>query len=176
MDVGSIRALIREIPDFPEPGVAFKDITPLLADAATLCAAVDLLAVPLLELSVDLVVGVEARGFVLAPLVAQRLGAGFVPVRKAGKLPSAVDRVSYELEYGTAVLEMHADAVRPGSRCVIVDDVVATGGTAEAAAMLLAAQGGDLVAFAFLIELCFLDGRARLARRAPVFSTVCYEA
>ncbi len=163
IDVGYLKERIRDIPDFPRPGVGFKDITPLLADAAAFGACVDLLADHFAERAVDKVVGVEARGFIVAAPIAHRLAAGFVPVRKAGKLPWRVQREEYTLEYGTDVLEVHADAVAPGERVLIVDDVLATGGTAIAAARLAERLGAATVGFGCVIELAFLGGRRRLA-------------
>jgi adenine phosphoribosyltransferase len=154
---------IRDIPDFPKAGVTFKDITPLLGDHDQLRMAVDGLAEPYASQQVSKVVGIEARGFILAAPVALRLGAGFVPVRKAGKLPWHVERITYDLEYGTDTLEVHQSSIEPGERVLIVDDVLATGGTAEATAELIERLGGTVVGLAFLIELGFLDGRDRLA-------------
>jgi adenine phosphoribosyltransferase len=153
---------IRDIPDFPKPGVVFKDITPLLADPVAFAACIDALAAPLDGTEVHKVLGVEARGFIVAAPVAYRFGAGFVPVRKAGKLPWEIERQEYELEYGTDLLEIHRDAVRPGEKVVIIDDVMATGGTAAATARLVEKLGGEVVGFGFLIELAFLGGRAKL--------------
>jgi adenine phosphoribosyltransferase len=155
-----IRALVRDVPDFPEPGIVFKDITPVLADPHGLADAVEHLvdrAPPC-----DLVVGIEARGFILAAPVAHRLGHGFVPVRKPGKLPWESIRHDYALEYGTDALEIHVDAVVPGQRVLIVDDVLATGGTAAAACRLVEEAGGAVAGVSVLLELAFLDGRARL--------------
>jgi adenine phosphoribosyltransferase len=154
---------IRDIPDFPKAGVTFKDITPLLGDHDQLRMAVDGLADPYASQQVSKVVGIEARGFILAAPVALRLGAGFVPVRKAGKLPWHVERITYDLEYGTDTLEVHQGSIEPGERVLVVDDVLATGGTAEATAELIERLGGTVVGLAFLIELGFLDGRDRLA-------------
>lgn len=155
--------LVRDVPDFPEPGIRFKDITPLLADHASFDATVAALADSgrggAGEVVVDKVVGIEARGFILAAPVALTLGVGFVPVRKAGKLPSETHRVDYSLEYGEAVLEVHRDAIEPGERVLVVDDVLATGGTARATSELVAACGGTVTAMAFLLELSFLPGR-----------------
>ena len=159
-------ARIREVPDFPKPGVGFKDITPLLADPEAFGVVVDRLAEHLLGGKVDKVVGVEARGFVLAAPVALRLGAGFVPVRKVGKLPWTTASETYELEYGTDRLEIHQDAIAPGERVAIIDDVLATGGTAAATARLVESLGGEVVSLGFLIELTFLGGAARLAGRS----------
>ncbi len=174
-DVAHLRDLIRDIPDFPEPGVAFKDITTLLADPAGFAAAVDLLVAPFQDAGVELVVGVEARGFVFSAPVAYALDAGLVPIRKPGKLPSAIDSVTYELEYGGGTLEIHADAIPRGSRCLIVDDVLATGGTARAAIELVERQGGEVVGSAFLAELTFLGGRGRLGSSAPVVALIDYD-
>ena len=156
-------ASIRDIADFPMPGVAYKDITPLLGDAALLRAVVDALAAPLADAGVTKVLGVEARGFILATPVALALGAGFVPVRKVGKLPWHVESAEYTLEYGTDVLEVHRDAVAAGERVVIVDDVLATGGTAAAAIRLAEALGAEVVGLSFLLELTFLGGRDAIA-------------
>jgi adenine phosphoribosyltransferase len=153
---------IRDVPDFPKPGILFKDITPLLQDATALRTACDLLAEPFRGRGVDLVVGIESRGFIFGVPVALALGAGFSLARKLGKLPWQTKRESYELEYGSADIEMHADAVRPGQRVLVVDDVIATGGTAAATARLVRALGGDVVAASFLIELAFLGGRKAL--------------
>jgi len=161
-DHGWLKDHIRDIPDFPRAGVAFKDLTPLLGDAFAFAAAVDAIAGPFAASGITKVVGVEARGFILAAPVALRLGAGFVPVRKVGKLPAATLQATYELEYGTDILEIHADAIAPDDRVLIVDDVIATGGTAIAAADLVGRLGGTVVAFGFLIEIGFLGGRQRL--------------
>lgn len=159
--------LVEDVPDFPRPGIGFKDVSPLLADPQAFAAAVEAMAAPHLEQRIDRVVGIEARGFVLAAPVAYRLGAGFVPVRKPGKLPKDVHETAYELEYGSNVLQVHRDGLRPGDRVLVVDDVLATGGTAAAAARLVAACGAELVGFGLLLELSFLDGRAALARDLP---------
>jgi adenine phosphoribosyltransferase len=151
---------IRDVPDYPKPGILFKDITPLLADAAAFRAVIDGLAGTFG--SVDKVVGIEARGFILAAPVACRLGAGFVPVRKKGKLPSATHTEEYDLEYGSAVLEVHQDAFAPGDRVLVVDDVLATGGTAAATARLVTRGGAKVAGLAFLMELSFLSGRDKL--------------
>jgi adenine phosphoribosyltransferase len=152
--------LIRDIPDYPKPGILFKDITPLLADHAAFTKVVDELSD---GLTFDKVVGIEARGFILAAPVAYRSGAGFVPVRKKGKLPAETIEASYDLEYGSATVEVHADAFTPGDRVLIVDDVLATGGTAHAAVDLVRRAGGEVVAASFLMELSVLSGRDRLA-------------
>ena len=156
------RSLIRDVPDFPRPGIVFKDITPLLGDAAGLAACVDELVAPFENHGVELVAAPEARGFVVGGMAADRLGAGFVPLRKPGKLPRPALRADYELEYGAERLEMHTDAVFGGARVLIVDDVLATGGTAAASARLVTLGGGELVGFSFIVELAFLDGRRQL--------------
>ena len=165
-DASWVREHIRDIADYPRPGVTFRDITPLLGNPAAFGRAVDDLVSGFHDVAVDRVVGVESRGFILAAPVAYRLRAGFVPVRKAGKLPWAVAREEYELEYGTDKLEVHRDAIHPGERVLVIDDVLATGGTAAAATKLVADLGGDLVGLVFLIELGFLSGRAKLAGQA----------
>ena len=157
-----LAARIRDVPDFPRKGIVFKDITPLLQDGPSLKLACELLAAPFAKSRVDLVVGIESRGFIFAVPVALALGAGFTVARKQGKLPWETRRESYELEYGSAEIEMHSDAVRAGQRVLIVDDVIATGGTAAATARLVRALGGEVVAASFLIELGFLDGRKAL--------------
>jgi len=162
--VQDIYARIRDVPDFPKPGIVFKDITPLLLDAAAFRRAVELMTVPFQGAKVTRVVSIESRGFLLGAPIALALDAGLVPIRKPGKLPSQRGRVEYALEYGTDALEMHTDAVGPADRVLIVDDVLATGGTAEAAGKLVRARGAEVVGFTFLIELDFLKGRARLAR------------
>jgi adenine phosphoribosyltransferase len=161
--VARLRALIRDVPDFPQEGIVFKDITPLLADDDAFAAAIDLIVVHYGRGNVDKVVGIEARGFILASPVAYHFGAGFVPVRKAGKLPWQSEREEYTLEYGTAVLEIHRDGIAPGERVLIVDDVLATGGTARATASLVKRLGGNVIGIACLIELGFLNGRDALA-------------
>ena len=158
-----LKKQIRHVPDFPKPGILFYDITTLLQDPAGLRAAIESLATPFTGKGIDLVVGIESRGFIFGAPVADRIGAGFVPVRKPGKLPSACVRASYALEYGTDTLEMHADAIKKGQRVLIVDDLLATGGTASATAGLVKGVGGNLVGLAFLIELVGLEGRAKLA-------------
>jgi adenine phosphoribosyltransferase len=161
--VAALRGAIRDVPDFPKPGIVFKDITTLLRDEALFRRALDLMSVMCGDLAVDKVVAIESRGFILGGALALRLGAGFVPVRKPGKLPWKARRASYELEYGSDSLEIHEDALKPGERALVVDDVIATGGTARAVGELVAALGATVAAFAFLIELGFLDGRAKLA-------------
>ncbi len=157
-----VRALIRDVPDFPQKGIVFKDITPLLADDVAFSSVIDLIVVHFGRGTIDKVVGIEARGFILASPVAYHFGAGFVPVRKEGKLPWATDREEYALEYATAVLEVHTDAIRPGERVLIVDDVLATGGTARATARLVERLGGKVIGIACLLELAFLNGRRQL--------------
>jgi adenine phosphoribosyltransferase len=154
-----LRARIRDVPDFPKEGIVFKDITPLLADPVAFSSVIDETVVHFGRGQVDKVVGMEARGFIIAAPVAYHFGAGFVPVRKAGKLPHVVDREEYALEYGTATLEIHKDAIQPGERVLIVDDVLATGGTAKATAKLIEGLGGKVVGISCLIELGFLGGR-----------------
>jgi len=167
MDIASqaeaLKSAIRDVPDFPKPGIVFKDITTLLRDEALFRRALDLLTVLCGDLGAQKVVAIESRGFILGGALALRLGAGFVPVRKPGKLPWKAFRASYELEYGTDALEIHEDALSPGERALIVDDVIATGGTARAVADLVAACGAQTAGFAFLVELGFLNGRAKLA-------------
>lgn len=153
---------VRIIQDYPKPGVTFRDITPLLADAKAFAATVDAIADHFAGAQVETVIGIEARGFIVAAPVAHVLGAGFVPVRKAGKLPWAVAREEYSLEYGSDKLEIHRDAIRPGERVVIVDDVLATGGTAAATLRLVQALGAHVVGMGFIIELPALDGRAKV--------------
>ena len=161
-DASWVRDHIRAIADYPKPGVTFRDITPLLGNASAFGRAVDDLVTRFHDVAVDRVVGVESRGFILAAPVAYRLRSGFVPVRKAGKLPWAVAREEYQLEYGTDVLEIHRDAIHPGERILIVDDVLATGGTAAATASLIETLGGEIVGLGVLIEIGGLDGRSKL--------------
>lgn len=160
--VPDIYASIRDVPDFPKPGILFKDITPLLLNAPLFRRAIDLMAAPFRAAGVTRVVSIESRGFLLGAPIALGIEAGLVPIRKPGKLPAARGRVEYALEYGTDALEMHQDAVSGRDRVLIVDDVLATGGTAQAAAKLVRNHGADVVGFTFLIELDFLKGRARL--------------
>jgi len=168
-----VRGLLREIPDFPQPGILFRDITPLLADPRGFHIALDALAERFIGEHVDAVVAVESRGFIFGGALAARLNASFVPVRKPGKLPARVDRVAYALEYGTGELEMHRDALPSGARVVVMDDLLATGGTAAAAGELVRKQDGVVLAYAFVIELEALGGRARLTG-APVVSLIRY--
>ena len=160
-----LRRAIREVPNFPKPGIGFRDITPVLLDANLFERAVDLMAAPYAEARISRVVSIESRGFIFGAPIALRLGAGLVPIRKPGKLPGATRRVEYALEYGTDAVEMHHDAVGPSDRVLVVDDVLATGGTAAAAAQLVGGTGGAVVGFSFLIELDFLKGRQRLQGR-----------
>ena len=164
---------MRDIPDHPKPGVVFKDITPLLGAPDAYAATVDAVAAPFVGEAIDKVIGIEARGFVFAAPIAYAHGAGFVPVRKPGKLPWAIEREEYELEYGTDLLEIHRDAIRAGERVLIVDDVLATGGTAGAALRLAERLGGDVVGLAFCIELSFLSGRTKLGEHR-VHSVLTY--
>lgn len=157
-----LRPLIRDIPDFPKPGIVFKDITPLIADAAGFNAAITAMADHARDLDVEVVIGAEARGFLLGPALARELGAGFVLARKPGKLPHETVRAEYLLEYGTDALELHSDAVARGARVLVHDDLLATGGTAKALCELVEQLEGDVVSCAFLVELAFLDGRSRL--------------
>ena len=165
--------LIRDIPDYPKPGIVFKDITPLLADAAAFVSATRAMADPFAESGVTHVVAIESRGFILGGPIAQQLGAGFIPVRKPGKLPSQTRREQYELEYGTDAVEIHADAADGAGRVLIVDDVLATGGTAAAPCRLVESLGAVVVGFTFLIALSFLPGLARLSPR-PVRTLITY--
>jgi len=160
--VAKLAAAIRDVVDFPKPGIIFKDITPVLADGELLRLTVDLLTAPLLADPPSKIVGIDARGFIFGAAVATRLGVGFIPVRKKGKLPYQSRSVAYALEYGEAVVEMHTDAIAPGEKVALVDDLLATGGTAAAAIQLIQAAGGVLQAAIFLIELDFLKGRERL--------------
>jgi adenine phosphoribosyltransferase len=169
-----LKALIRDIPDFPKPGILFRDITTLLRDPDGLRYTIDSLAEQCTDLAIDYIVGTESRGFIFGTPLAYKLGVGFVPVRKAGKLPAAVHSVEYELEYGTDKLEMHQDALLPvGSNVLIVDDLIATGGTAVATAKLVEQAGAKVAGFAFIIELTFLPGRKNLPD-VPVITLVKY--
>jgi adenine phosphoribosyltransferase len=169
-----IDSLIRTIPDFPAPGILFRDITPLLASPRGFHIVLDAIVHQFVGENISAVVGVESRGFIFGGALAARLNASFVPVRKAGKLPASTDRVSYSLEYGEAELEMHRDALAEGARVLIVDDLLATGGTAAAAAELVERQGAEVHAFAFVIELTGLGGRSRLEGR-PVVAVLRYD-
>ncbi len=171
--VEGLKAFIRDVPDFPKPGIVFKDITTLLKDARAFALTLELFADLCREREADVVVAVESRGFILGGAVAARLQKGFVPVRKPGKLPARTRRASYALEYGSDSLEIHEDAVRKGDRVLVVDDVIATGGTAKAVAELVEQLGGSVALYAFLVELTFLPGRAKLAGY-PVRSLLRY--
>jgi adenine phosphoribosyltransferase len=162
VELEQIKALIRDVPDFPEPGIVYKDITPVLADPIAFSTITDLIVVHFGRGNVDKVVGIEARGFIIASPVAYHFGAGFVPIRKQGKLPWHTVGAEYTLEYATATLELHMDSVAPGERVLIVDDVLATGGTAKAAASLVEEIGGTVCGIACMIELDFLHGRDKL--------------
>jgi adenine phosphoribosyltransferase len=172
--VPDLKTLIREVPDFPKPGILFYDITTLLKDPAGLAGVIDGLKEHYQHLRVDVVLGIEARGFIFAPALAYALRAGFVPVRKQKKLPAEVVSVSYDLEYGKDVLEMHKDAIAPGTRALILDDLLATGGTSAATASMVRANGGEVVGLGFVVELTFLNGRKRLAGY-DVFSLLQYD-
>jgi len=170
----ALKQLIRGVPDFPKPGILFYDITTLLKDPAGLRAVIDGLKNHYQDAEVDLVLGVEARGFIFAPALAYALGAGFVPVRKPKKLPAEVLRVSYDLEYGTDSLEMHKDAILAGQKVLIVDDLLATGGTAAAVARMVRETGGIVCGIGFVVELTFLNGRKKLDG-SDVFSLIQYD-
>ena len=172
-DLQLLRAAVRDVPDFPKPGIQFKDITPLLADARLFAGAIDLLTENFTPGSVDAVVGIDARGFIFAAAAATKLHAGFVPVRKKGKLPYQTIEQDYALEYGHATVAMHTDALKPGARVLLVDDLLATGGTAGAAVALIQKLGAKIVGASFLIELKFLNGREKLGD-FPIRSLVVY--
>ncbi len=164
----NLRNFIRDVPDFPKPGILFRDITPLLLDPRAFRQAIDMLVAELRPRGVELIAAAEARGFLFAAPIALALEAGLIPIRKSGKLPRTTIRHTYQLEYGTDTLEMHADAIRPGQKVVVIDDVLATGGTVEACCRLIEKAGGRVVACAFLIELLPLKGRERIAAYSPV--------
>lgn len=172
-DCEPLKALIRTVPDFPKPGILFYDITTLLKDPKGFAALIDALAQYYIDKDIDLVLGIEARGFIFGPALAYRLNAGFVPVRKPRKLPGPTARVTYDLEYGSDTLEIHQDAIEPGQRVVLVDDLLATGGTMEATIKLVQQLGGEIAGLGFAIELDFLRGRERL-RDYDVFSLLHY--
>jgi adenine phosphoribosyltransferase len=174
MDVAALRAKIRDIKDFPTEGILFKDITTLLKDGPAFRAVVDMLAANYANDRIDVVVGIESRGFIFGGAVAHQLGAGFVPVRKLGKLPGKTIEVEYELEYGRDALAMHEDAVKPGQRVLAVDDLLATGGTMAATLRLVQQVGGKVIGVAFMIELAFLKGREKL-KDYPLHSLIVYE-
>ena len=169
-----LKKTIRSIPDFPKPGIMFRDITPLLGDPAAFKESVRLMAAPYKKGDVDVVIGAESRGFIFAAGIALALGAGFVPIRKKGKLPAKTASATYDLEYGTDTLEMHLDAVSPGTRVLMVDDLLATGGTMAACCEMVEKAGGTIVGVEFLIELSFLKGRAKLSKY-PVRTQIVYE-
>lgn len=169
-----LQSAVRDVPDFPQPGVLFKDITPVLADAELLKLAMDAMVEATEGWQVDKVVGVDARGFIFGAMLAARLGCGFVPARKRGKLPWRTKGVDYALEYGTASLEMHEDALLPGEKVVLADDLLATGGTAGAALELVRAMGGEVLGSLFFVELAFLNGREKIEPFAPVKSVLTY--
>jgi adenine phosphoribosyltransferase len=171
--VAELEKAIRTIPDFPKPGIQFKDITPVLADARLFAASVDLLTQGFKPGMVDAIIGIDARGFIFAAAAAVKLQAGFVPIRKKGKLPFRTYEQQYDLEYGTATVAVHVDALRPGSRVLLIDDLLATGGTAAAAVALLQKLGAQVLEISFLIELAFLKGREKL-KDHPVRSLVVY--
>ncbi len=173
-DVDSLRKLLRDVPDFPKPGIVFKDITPILASPAALSLAVEFLAQPFRDQTIDIVVGAESRGFIFGTAVARNLNAGFVPIRKPGKLPCETRQAQYELEYGTDTLEIHEDAIRPGTKVLLVDDLLATGGTMAACCQLVNTLRGEIIGAAFLIELCFLGGRRQLDD-IPIYSVIKIE-
>ena len=169
-----LKKLIREVPDFPKKGILFYDITTLLKDKAGYATLIDVLAERYIGKGVDLILGMEARGFIFGPALAYRLSAGFVPVRKPGKLPAATARVEYDLEYGSNILEVHKDAIEKGQRVLIVDDLLATGGTAEATAKLATQLGAQIAGLAFVVELDFLKGRDKL-KPYDVYSVLHYD-
>jgi adenine phosphoribosyltransferase len=174
VNVAELKALVRTVPDFPKPGILFYDITTLLKDRVGFAQLIDALAAHYLERKIDLVLGIEARGFIFGPALAYRLNAGFVPVRKPRKLPSTVARVTYDLEYGSDTLEIHLDAIQPGQRVLLVDDLLATGGTMEATLKLVKQLGGEVAGLAFAVELDFLRGRDRFPEQ-DVFSLLHYD-
>jgi adenine phosphoribosyltransferase len=169
-----LKKLIREVPDFPKKGILFYDITTLLKDKTGFAQLIDLFSEHYIGKQIDLILGMEARGFIFGPALAYRLNAGFVPVRKPGKLPAATVKVEYDLEYGSNALEVHTDAVQKGQRVLIVDDLLATGGTAEATARLVKSLGGEIAGLAFVVELDFLNGRDKL-KPYNVFSLLHYD-
>jgi adenine phosphoribosyltransferase len=168
-----LKSLIRDVPDFPKPGIVFKDITTLLNHAEGLRYCIDAMAEKVADLKADYIVGMESRGFIFGTPLAYKLGLGFVPVRKPGKLPSEIHSVEYALEYGSDRLEIHQDAFHPGSRVLVIDDLIATGGTAAATAQLIEQTGSSLVGFGFIIELSFLAGRKNLPN-VPIVSLIEY--
>jgi adenine phosphoribosyltransferase len=173
-DCDSLKKLIREVPDFPKPGILFYDVTTLLKDKLGFAMLIDALTERFLNKDIDLILGIEARGFIFGPALAYRLNAGFIPVRKPKKLPSETVKVTYDLEYGQDTLEMHKDAIKPGQRIVIVDDLLATGGTAQATAKLAKSLGADICGLGFVVELDFLNGRDKL-KEYDVVSLLHYD-
>ena len=171
--VGDLEAAIRNVPDFPQPGIQFKDITPVLGDARLFAGAIELMAARHADSGIDACVGIDARGFIFAAAAAKQLGTGFVPVRKKGKLPWKTHEESYSLEYGEATVAIHQDALQPGARVLLLDDLLATGGTAAAAVKLLKKIGAEIVEIGFLIELGFLNGREKM-NGAPINSLITY--
>jgi adenine phosphoribosyltransferase len=170
-----LKSTIRDIPDFPKPGILFKDITTLLKDKEAFAFVIDALAEKFAALKPKYIVGIEARGFVLGAAIAHKMGLGFVPIRKPGKLPHKTEKAVYELEYGTDCVEIHVDAVNKGDRCILIDDLLATGGTAEAASRLLKMIGADVAGIGFVVELAFLEGRKKMPAGIEVFSIIQYE-
>lgn len=168
-----VRDAIRDIPDFPKPGILFKDITPVLSDPELFRSVISFFASRHQAAPPDRIAGIESRGFIFGAALADRLGVGFIPIRKKGKLPAETLEATYDLEYGTATLEIHKDALRPGERVLLIDDLLATGGTAKAAAGLVEALGGTVMEIDFLVELSFLDGRSQLANQT-VFAPIIY--
>lgn len=173
-NVEGLGRMLRDVHDFPKKGIVFKDITPLLSDSAALSLAVEFLTQPFRDQHIDVVVGAESRGFIFGTAVARNLSAGFVPIRKPGKLPAKTRRVEYQLEYGTDAMEIHEDAIWPGAKVLMIDDLLATGGTMVACCDLVRSLGGEIAGVAFLIELCFLKGRDRF-NGVPLHSVIKIE-
>jgi adenine phosphoribosyltransferase len=173
LNCDKIKSAIRDVPDFPQKGIIFKDITPVLKDPKLFQSAIDVLAEWLRDKKIDYLAGIESRGFIFSPVLAYQMKVGFIPVRKKGKLPYLTEQMAYTLEYGEAVIEIHKDAVEPGARVAIIDDLLATGGTALAAAKLVEKLGGQVAGIGFLIELLFLNGRQKLSPY-EIFSLVQY--
>jgi adenine phosphoribosyltransferase len=172
--IETLRTAIRDVQDFPKPGILFKDITPVLADPALISLAIDGMIATTGIRQVDKVVGIDARGFIFGSLIAQKLNAGFIPIRKKGKLPWKTHGISYDLEYGSATVEVHQDAIAPGETVLLADDLLATGGTAAAALELVHQLGGTVLASVFFIELAFLSGRSKLQGKGPVHALISY--
>jgi len=173
-DCEPLKRLIREVPDFPKPGILFYDITTLLKDKVGFATLINALSEHYIDMNIDLVLGIEARGFIFGPALAYRLNAGFIPVRKPRKLPAETAKITYQLEYGTDTLEMHKDAIRPGQRILVVDDLLATGGTANATVDLAKSLGAEIAGLGFVVELDFLNGRQRF-KGYDVFSLLHYD-